>query len=95
MDEFRTQKGNGHPAYLFEAKDENVRTKSITHSASTHGAKNQPLHSNPNPKDDSKAYFLPGIRTKKESALKKHKKYKDWKLSEQDKKQYIMSNYSK
>ena len=89
LDEFRTSRDSGHPTYLYESNDKKIKTKGITHSRHTFGKENQPLKNNPDPHDNSQAYFLPKTKIVKSKQLKKQEKYKNWRLSKEDKIQYI------
>ena len=70
-DEFRTNKRNGHPSYIYEKRGNRYRYIGITHSPITSGVKNIELEQNPNPKDSNKAY----MRTK--TSVDKEKNFKD------------------
>lgn len=86
-DEFRknnSSKGLGHPAYIYERVGNNFKFIGITHSPITHGVRNIKLDKNPNPVDDSAAYFRPN--SDKAKINKFGKKLPGWGLSSQDKK---------
>ena len=81
--EFRKNKQNGHPAYIYAKVGNDYKFIGITHSEITDGVKNIKLDKNPNPKDKKTAY----ARTQAEKG-KTHEfkaKEKDWKLSKTDK----------
>lgn len=89
LDEFRTHRKNGHPAYVFLKNGLKIEFYNLTHSEITHKVKNIPLKTNPNPKDNRPAYFRPHTQIEPERNLKKHKKYDNWQLSNEDKEKYI------
>ena len=89
MDEFRTHRKNGHPAYIFFTNGLELEFYNLTHSEITHKVKNMPLKKNPNPKDERPAYFRPHPKLEPEQNFKKHHKYDDWQLSDEDKEKYV------
>ena len=81
--EFRKNKVNGHPAYIYARVGNDYKFIGITHSEVTQGTKNIKLDKNPNPKDKSMAYIKP--YSEKEKTNKFKKKYVGWKFSTADK----------
>lgn len=61
-DEFRYNKANKHPAYIFARIGHDFKYLGITHSPITEGMENIELSVNPNKKDKHKAYIrkVPG-----------------------------------
>ena len=83
-DEFRKNKTNQHPAYIYERVGNDYKFIGITHSKITDRMINIKLDKNPNPKDKKTAYARPKAEVAKVNNFKR--KEKDWKLSKSDKK---------
>ena len=81
--EFRKNKTNGHPAYIYARVGNEYKLIGITHSAITQSTKNIKLDKNPNPKDKRCAYVKPYSEKEKTNKLKK--KYVGWQFSITDK----------
>lgn len=81
--EFRKNKQNGHPAYIYAKVGNDYKFIGITHSEITDGVKNIKLDKNPNPKDKKTAYARSLAEKGKTNEFKA--KEKDWKLSKTDK----------
>lgn len=83
-DEFRKNKDNGHPSYIYRKVGNRYEYIGVTHSEITHKSKNIKLDVNPNPKDKRDAYFRPKTDTASTDRFKGKKE--GWKLSDSDKK---------
>ncbi len=83
-DEFRKNKNNGHPAYIYAKIGNEYKFIGITHSEITEGIANIKLDKNPNPKDKKTAYARNKTEKGKTNDFKA--KEKDWRLSKRDKK---------
>ncbi len=83
-DEFRKNKSNGHPAYIYAKIGNEYKFIGITHSEITEGMANIKLDKNPNPKDKKTAYARNKIEKGKTNDFKA--KEKGWGLSKSDKK---------
>lgn len=84
-DEFRTNKANGHPSYIYAKVGKSYKYIGITHAKITNNTKNIPLEKNPEPGNKSQAYARPSSQTDKVKRFKKEP-LKGWKLSQNDKK---------
>ncbi len=82
-DEFRKNKENGHPAYIYAKVGNRYKFIGITHSEITKGIKNIKLDKNPNPNDKKTAYARNMTEAGNTNQFKN--KEKDWKLSKADK----------
>lgn len=82
-DEFRRNKENQHPAYIFARVGNEYKFLGITHSEITHGTKNIRLDKNPNPNDKKTAYARP--QAEKQNVNRFKKKNNNWKMSKSDK----------
>lgn len=83
-DEFRLNKTNGHPAYIYAKVGGKYKYIGITHSPITNKVKNIKLDTNPNPKDNKTAYVRPSAKQAKVKKFKNNT-LKDWKMSNSDK----------
>lgn len=83
-DEFRKNKENGHPAYIYAKIGNEYKFIGITHSAVTEGMSNIKLDKNPNPKDKKPAFARPKAEKGRTNEFKA--KERDWKLGKKDKK---------
>lgn len=79
---FRKNKATEHPAYTYSKKDGKYQYVSVTHSDNYNEKPTIPLHKNPNPKDDKKAYILPTPYEAPENDF--GRRYKGWKIDKQD-----------
>ncbi len=89
--EFRTNnsnKGRGHPSYIYKKIGDEYFFIGITHSPITANMKNIKLDKNPNPSDKEDSYFRPFAT--KDKTYRFGKKKKGWKLSKKDKKKTKM-----
>ena len=83
---FRKNKTTKHPAYTYSKKDGKYQYISVTHSDNYNEKPTIPLHKNPNPKDDKKAYILPNPY---EDDIKNFSRgYNDWKIHKKDKRKF-------
>lgn len=82
-DEFRKNKINRHPVYIYAKEGNKFKFIGVTHAEITQGVKNIRLDKNPNPKDDRPAFVRPKTESAKTNNFKS--KEKDWKLSKSDK----------
>ena len=82
-DEFRRNKENQHPAYIYAKINGQFKFIGITHSSITEGVENIKLEKNPNPEDKRPAFIRPKAEIKKSSSFKG--KLNGWKLSKKDK----------
>lgn len=82
-DEFRKNKINSHPVYIYAKEGNKYKFIGITHAEITQGVKNIRLDKNPNPKDNKPAFIRPKLEIGKTNNFKA--KEKDWKLSKSDK----------
>lgn len=82
-DEFRKNKDNRHPAYIYAKIGNEYKYIGLTHSPITDNVKNIKLDKNPNPKDDRTAYIRPKSEQAKTNKFKK--KEQGWKLINSDK----------
>ena len=82
-DEFRKNKKNGHPAYIYAKIGNDYKFIGITHSKITDGLQNIRLDKNPNPKDNKTAFARPKAEKGKTNNFKAVEK--NWKLSKSDK----------
>lgn len=82
-DEFRQNKKNGHPAYIYAKIGNEYKYIGITHSKITEGITNIKLDKNPNPKDKKTAFARPKVEKSKTNDFKSCEK--GWKLSKKDK----------
>lgn len=82
-DEFRYNKTNKHPAYIFAHIGHDFKFLGITHSPITEGVENIELSVNPNKKDKHKSYIrkVPG----QQRCNRFGPKDKDMKLAKKDK----------
>ncbi len=80
--EFRKNKSNGHPAYIYAKVGNDYKFIGITHSEVTAGMRNIKLDKNPNPKDKRASYAI--NKTEKDKTSNFKSKEKDWKLSKKD-----------
>lgn len=83
-DEFRTNKKNGHPSYIYKKVNGRYQYIGLTHSEITDGVKNIKLEKNPNPNDKKTTYMRPKSSSSKTKNFKQKKV--GWKLSPSDKK---------
>jgi len=82
-DEFRRNKTNQHPAYIYARVGSDFKYIGITHSKITKGMQNIQLDNNPNPKDKKTAFARPIAEKDKAGNFKA--KEKGWRLTKKDK----------
>lgn len=82
--EFRRNKDNGHPAYIYEKVGSRFKYIGITHASITRRTKNIRLEENPDPKKSDTAYILPYTKNAKTKRFSDKKN--DWKFAEADRK---------
>ena len=80
--EFRRNKVDRHPAYIYAKIGGKYKYLGITHADITKGVKNIKLDKNPNPADKKQAYVRPKSEIKKSSTFEG--KLQDWKMSKSD-----------
>lgn len=81
--EFRKNKKNNHPSYIFARVGNDYKYLGLTHAEITDGIKNIKLDKNPNPKDSRPAFIKPKSEKSKTNNFKK--KQREWVLSKKDK----------
>lgn len=89
--EFRKHKDSRHPAYIYAKVGNDYKFIGLTHSPITDNVKNIKLEKNPNPKDETTAYFRPKAERAKVNRFKK--KENGWFFSKKDKEK--ISRYKK
>lgn len=82
-DEFRINKENRHPAYIYAKIGNEFKYIGITHAEITQGIRNIRLDKNPNPEDKKTAYARPKAEKAKINEFRQ--KEKGWKLFKKDK----------